>query len=132
MSKFINQIDARVSKKTIDGKFTRVVILDRALFYESDLIGNVEVPVGFVSDGASVPRMLWNLYPPFGEYLEAAVVHDLFCVLGHKGESPIDFKMAAKVFKEAMAVCGVSRWKRQKMYLAVRWFGPKFSAKKAS
>ena len=132
MSKFINQIDARVSKKTIDGKFTRVVILDRALFYESDLLGNVEVPVGFVSDGASVPRMLWNLYPPFGEYLEAAVVHDLFCVLGHKGESPIDFKMAAKVFKEAMAVCGVSRWKRQKMYLAVRWCGPKFSAKKAS
>ena len=130
MSKFINEIDASVSKKTIDGKFTRVVILDRALFYESDLIGNVEVPVGFISDGASVPRMLWNLYPPFGEYLEAAVVHDLFCVLGHNGESPIDFKMAAKVFKEAMAVCGVSRWKRQKMYLAVRWFGPKFSAKK--
>ena len=130
MSKFINEIDASVSKKTIDGKFTRVVILDRALFYESDLIGNVEVPEGFISDGASVPRMLWNLYPPFGEYLEAAVVHDLFCVLGHKGESPIDFKMAAKVFKEAMAVCGVSRWKRQKMYLAVRWFGPKFSAKK--
>src|SRR3990167_8670023 len=35
------------------------------------------VPKGFYTDGASVPRPLWMLYPPFGEaYEAAAVLHD--------------------------------------------------------
>lgn len=35
------------------------------------------IPAGFVTDGASVPRPLWWLYPPFGEDYEPAVVlHD--------------------------------------------------------
>ena len=80
-------------------------------------------------DGASIPRALQWLYHPFGRYLEAAVVHDCFCVLGHNGTSPIDSVKAAEVFREAMKVCGVSKWRRQKMYLAVRWFGPQFKAK---
>lgn len=36
-----------------------------------------EIPVGFETDGASVPRLLWWLYPPFGaDYECAAVLHD--------------------------------------------------------
>lgn len=35
------------------------------------------VPAGFESDGASVPRFLWSLYPPFGEAYEPATwLHD--------------------------------------------------------
>lgn len=35
------------------------------------------VPAGFESDGASVPRFLWWLYPPFGEAYEPATwLHD--------------------------------------------------------
>jgi hypothetical protein len=35
------------------------------------------VPAGFETDGASVPRPLWWLYPPFGgEYDRAAIIHD--------------------------------------------------------
>ena len=115
--------------KNAKGKFRRAVELKGDLIYYSKLLGReVTVPSTFVSDGASVPQLFWNLYPPFGQYLEAAVVHDYFCVLGHQGESPIDYKTGALIFREAMVVIGVGRWKRNVMYQAVRWFGPKFCA----
>ena len=132
MSRFLTMLDAKIAKRWTqdeDGKstFERVVTLNQPLMYASDLLDEVvTVPKGFQSDGASVPRALWSIYPPFGKYLEAAVVHDYYCVLGHKGESPIDYKMAAKVFDEAMEVCCVGKWRRFKMYWAVRLGGPKF------
>lgn len=33
---------------------------------------------GFESDLASVPRLLWWIFPPFGKYAEPSVVHDWF------------------------------------------------------
>jgi hypothetical protein len=36
----------------------------------------VEVPVGFVTDLASVPRLFWSLLRPDGDYAYAAIVHD--------------------------------------------------------
>jgi len=136
MSKFLTRLDAKVGKRWErngdENKFTRIVTLNRTLHYRSDILGHtIAVPAGFVSDGASVPRALWSIYPPFGKYLEAAVVHDWFCVLGHKGESPIDYKMAAKVFDEAMKVCHVNKWRRFKMYWAVVLGGPKFQARQS-
>ncbi len=138
MSKFLTLLDAKIGKQWEQisenkRRFQRVVTLNKSLYYESDLLGTIiKVPRGFVSDGASVPKLLWNIYPPFGKYLEAAIVHDWYCVLGHKGESPIDYKMAAELFKEAMKVCGVSKWRRNKMYWAVRLGGPKFQARQGN
>ena len=130
MSQFLTKLDARIGKRSIGGRFERVCILNRSLHYKSDTTGKiVVVPRGFVSDGASVPRAMWSIYPPFGRYLEAAVVHDYYCVLGHRGESPICSVMAAKVFDEAMKVCGVGKFRRFKMYWAVRLGGPKFANK---
>ena len=134
MSSFLTKLDAKIGKMwrgdSGNMKFERVVILEKSLYYTSDILDEiVVVPKGFISDGASVPRALWSIYPPFGRYLEAAIVHDWYCVLGHKGESPIDYKVAADVFREAMEVCGVSRWRRNKMYWAVRLGGPKFQKK---
>jgi len=34
------------------------------------------VPAGFETDGASVPRLLWFLMPPFGVLLKVAILHD--------------------------------------------------------
>lgn len=36
----------------------------------------IEVPVGFVTDLATVPRIFWSLLPPDGEYAKAAIIHD--------------------------------------------------------
>ncbi len=37
---------------------------------------SVTVPVGFVTDFASIPRALWSVLPRDGDYVWAAVVHD--------------------------------------------------------
>jgi len=37
---------------------------------------NVTVPVGFVTDFASIPRVAWSMLPPDGNYTYPAVVHD--------------------------------------------------------
>ena len=78
----------------------------------------VNVPYGFRTDFASIPRGLWNLFPPTGPYGKAAVIHDYLyrTRLFSKG-------IADLVFLEAMADLGVAWWKRQLMYHAVRWFG---------
>jgi Protein of unknown function (DUF1353) len=36
----------------------------------------VSVPIGFVSDGASIPRLFWSALPKIGRYMYAAIVHD--------------------------------------------------------
>lgn len=45
----------------------------------------MEIPVGFVSDGASVPRCLWSLWPPFtGRPSDiGAIVHDFMYRKGY-------------------------------------------------
>jgi len=118
MSRFLNDLSTKEVKRFGE----RVLILAEPLQYESDFLKCiVEVPEGFVSDGASVPKFLRWMYHPFGEYLRAAVVHDWFCVT-----QTISSDEAAIVFKEAMKVCGVNAWRRRKMYWAVKYFGPKF------
>lgn len=36
----------------------------------------VEVPTGFVTDFASIPRIFWSALPPDGPYTYAAIIHD--------------------------------------------------------
>ena len=76
---------------------------------------------GFVSDLASVPRILWSLLPPSGKYAPAAVIHDYLYRL--PGCSRF---LADAIFREVMAQLGVSFWKRCVMYYAVRFFGRGF------
>ena len=38
------------------------------------------VPKGYTTDGASVPRIFWSLYPPYKpEWFTACVIHDFLC-----------------------------------------------------
>jgi hypothetical protein len=78
---------------------------------------SVIVPEGFVTDLASVPRILWAIFPPFGRYTEAAVVHDYL----YRIEA--DRKEADKEFYYIMRDEGVKKWKAKLMYWAVRLFG---------
>jgi hypothetical protein len=78
----------------------------------------IRVPAGTVTDLASVPRVLWAIFPPHGKYAKAAIVHDYLYAqaIGTKAE-------ADSIFNEAMAVLGVPKWRRRLMYAAVRLFG---------
>lgn len=84
--------------------------------YPSDEV--ITVPVGFVTDFASIPRAFWSIIPPHGIYAKAAIIHDYLYTHGTKGR-----KYADDVFDEGMKVLGVSDFTRKAMYLAVRLFG---------
>lgn len=75
----------------------------------------VTVPKGFVTDFASIPRIFWRLFLPSGLHREAAVVHDWLYFCGDRARAVCD-----AIFLEAMEALGVSRWKRNAMFFAVR------------
>ncbi|HWT40132.1 MAG TPA: DUF1353 domain-containing protein [Dongiaceae bacterium] len=87
----------------------------------------VEIPEGFLSDGATVPRPFWWLLPAWGSYGQAAITHDYLCETGRMVISGVPTTLqtraeADKIFKEAMLALGVPTWKKNVMYLAVRTF----------
>ena len=78
----------------------------------------IEVPKGFITDFASIPKVFWPIFPPAGQYAKAAVIHDYLYRL--TGCSRF---LADAIFREVMAQLGVPFWKRCAMYYAVRFFG---------
>ncbi len=88
---------------------------------------NVIVPEGFITDFASVPRMLWSIFPPTGRYTKAAVLHDY--LYSNKSEIETNRKQCDKMFLKGMEVLGVKRWVRNTIYRAVRIFGNKYYKK---
>lgn len=100
----------------IDGRNYRLI---QEFEFTSDIAGQlIRVPEGFVTDFASVPRFFWRVLPPTGQYGKAAVIHD-YLYRTHLTTK----KIADQVFLEATKALGVSAWKRQTMYYAVRLFG---------
>lgn len=90
--------------------------------YQTDVFSvnsPIKIPAGFVTDFASVPKVLWNVMPPTGQYGKAAVVHDYLYRTPHKATKA----EADSVFLEAMTALGVGWWTRQTMYRGVQWFG---------
>jgi len=81
----------------------------------------IDIPEGFETDFASVPRGLWNIFPPDGEYTQAAVLHDY--LYNQRKKHGRTRKECDQIFLEAMEVLGVPWWKRRLMYRAVRSFG---------
>ena len=77
------------------------------------------IPEGFETDLASIPQILQNIIPLIGNHLQAAIVHDM-CYRSKVGVSKKD---ADDMFYDAMRSLGVSWWKAQTMYQAVRMFG---------
>ena len=74
-----------------------------------------QVPRGFVTDFASVPRALWSLIPPWGKHGQAAVLHDYLYQ-----EQPTSRGKADKLLLEACKVLGVAGWRRWAIYAGVR------------
>jgi hypothetical protein len=89
---------------------------------ESRFPVSVTVPVGFVTDLASIPRAFWSIYKPDDEYAHAAIVHDyLYWTQTTSRETADDiFLMMMKEFSvgavsrviiyEAVRLAGQSAW----------------------
>jgi hypothetical protein len=77
------------------------------------------IPAGFETDLASVPRILWPFFPPYGFHLRAAIVHDYL----YARRTIVDRGRADAIFLAIMLRYGVRPWRARAMYLAVRLFG---------
>ncbi|MBD3611114.1 MAG: DUF1353 domain-containing protein [Hydrogenovibrio crunogenus] len=75
------------------------------------------VPAGFISDGATVPRIFWPIFPPIGRYLKATLVHDYYLQQG------IDRKTCDQHFKTCLVALNISPWRVNALYVAVRAYG---------
>lgn len=74
------------------------------------------VSIDFVTDFASIPRVLWNILPPTGRYGKAAVIHDLL----YRTKGLATRAQADAILFEAMGVLGVRWLTRWTIYSGVR------------
>lgn len=79
-----------------------------------------DIPDGFQFDGASIPSIFWiAIYSPYNpKVLRAALVHDYLYATQITTR-----KYADDTFRDLLAQCHVTPWRRRAMWLAVRWFG---------
>ena len=76
------------------------------------------IPIGFISDFASTPQILWSIAPPIGRFSKAAVVHDFLYRFNINNR-----KWADKVFLEAMTVSKTFILTRYIYYAKTRLLG---------
>ena len=81
-------------------------------------MGIIVIPAGTTTDFASIPRTFWSIFPPFGRYIRAAILHD-YCYQN----GLFSRKIADRLFFEEMMKDGVAQWKSILMWKAVRLFG---------
>ena len=97
-----------------DGEWT---LYQEFNYYDNEGV-NYKVPAGFKTDFASVPRILWSIFPPYGRYGKASVLHDYFYRTNSVSKEKADIE-----FRNAMNILHVQKWKINILYKAVSWFG---------
>lgn len=117
MSSFTTPLRVEILNDLDKGGRIRACVLSPFEFY-SDHGATVIVPVGFVTNFASVPRALWGIAPPFGPWAKSAVVHDFLYLT-----QPCDRATADLMFLEGMDVLNVDRKLSRSIWGAVRLFG---------
>lgn len=89
---------------------------DRFMLTEDYVTPEVIVPKGLITDGGTIPRFLWSLFPPYYRYFPACVVHDYMYLLAVRG---IGTKAAAdELFKINIKRCGLG----MQYWLVMWWF----------
>ena len=84
------------------------------LLNEIFIAGKV-VPVGFISDGASLPTVVRVFFDPMGIWAEAAFLHDYLLTKVSRAEAALNFYLA-------MHELGVPSWVRNLFYGCVRLY----------
>jgi len=75
---------------------------------------DIIVPSGYRTDGASVPRAFWFIFPPNRtDYLPCAIIHDYLCDLE-------EYNKADTYFCDCLKELQVDKFSRKLMYNAVK------------
>lgn len=117
MSSFTRAI-VEPTGRTVHGRVEFRVV--ETFVYEVGYLGSgwkVIVPEGFTFDGPSVPFYLLP-FVPVGQMFRSSAVHDYLIT-----ETAFPRELSDLIFKEALAVEGVSYLPRLFAYLAVKWNG---------
>lgn len=99
----------------------KIWVVRKEFSYEIGNLGSgdkIVIPVGFITDLASVPRIFWSIYPPFGRYLSPSILHDFLY-----WEQCFNRKRSDEIFLEGMKVLKVGKFDRNIIYNAVKLFG---------
>ena len=83
---------------------------------------HVEVPVGFETDLASVPRIAWTLYSKTGDLARPSIPHDWLYVNAQVRDEATR-RSIDDIFMVAMNDAGIAKLGRNIVYRAVRDFG---------
>lgn len=126
MTAYVKRFLAPLRVEFVDGRTW--VVCDTFEFRLGSLAGAefVRIGKGFETDFASIPRGLWNLWPPAGgKHTPAALVHDCVYQMGFVSVDDgsvrhVARKEADDIFRDAMAVAGVPWLSRQLIYFGVR------------
>ena len=105
-------------------------VLDRPMLVKIKNGDLLVIPAGFATDLSSVPRVLWPLFPPFGNFLVAAITHDYMYHVDYKSDT-LGRKQARRLADETMLYLSnkyngggfLKKMDNYARYVAVRVFG---------
>lgn len=102
-------------------------IVKRSFIYRLDDVGSyVYVPKGYLTDGASVPKVFWNVIPPWGKYGQSCVLHDYLCEYPYyfngMESTTINRKKVNDIFNDAMKAAKIPSTKRKMIYSGVEFY----------
>jgi hypothetical protein len=63
----------------------------------------IKIPKGFIFNGSSSPRFLWWLFPSYGDFFFAAIIHDYLYSIRFKSNE-INIKLAKKFADKEMLI----------------------------
>lgn len=110
--------DSELSVQSAGPRTWRVIA---PLVWEGTKGNRFVVPVGFITDFATVPRVMHWKVSPYGPYTRAAVLHDYLLERLKAGDRSITSRDIDGIFRRAMEDLGV-RWDRRwVMWTGVRW-----------
>lgn len=98
-----------------------IAFLTGVIAYETQALGRIEVPIGFQSDGCSMPGLFWwSFGHPFDmKFLREAILHDWLYAT-----QPCDRKTADMVFRDELKKAGkLSAIRRGLIYRGLRLGG---------
>lgn len=102
----------------------RMVVLEdiRVIVSQTEYVKHeILIPEGYSFDGASIPRVLWPVlgHPFSNDLVLPCCVHDWYC---EKSWNDYDRLIGDAVLLSLLARQGVSRWRRNMIYIGVRLF----------
>jgi len=99
----------------LGGDYWRVCKAFRYYIGTKDSQEWVDVELGFLTNGADIPRLLWPLVPRHGEYDQAVALHDKLCekpeIQTPQGPKVISRVEVDAIFYEALRVLKIASWK---------------------